>query len=159
MAPYSKLNLVPKAMLYPRYDQVGAFGRVQLLLQVGLVEPHYAQLSCLIRNSSDCACKSLARANRLNFPDHAYCSSDLVKGNVRYFFEFAIVAMLARKIKEQVPYGAYAQAAQFARHGRAYTRNSSNISAQQCQRGMARRHALIQVNLFILSCLCSSYSS
>src|SRR5712692_5170620 len=129
MAAYSEINLVAETLLDASHDKKRAFCCAQLLLQVWLIEPGYFQLASLIRDSGNSACPPAARTCGLHVPDKPFGSSDLPEGKVGNFYKFAVIAMFAWKIDEQITHVTYAQIMQPCGHGWTHSRDCGNISA------------------------------
>src|SRR5713101_3895090 len=124
---YIELDLVAKTLLDAGDDKIGTFGRAQLFLQVGLVEPGDAQLAGLIRDSGNRAHAAPARAYVLNIPDEPQGGGDLTEGDVDNFFELAVIAMLTRKVEKQIAHGTDAKMMQARGSGCSYAGDSSYI--------------------------------
>src|SRR6266700_685390 len=132
-----ELDLVAKPMLAAGDDKVGTFGRTQLFLQIGLVEPGDAQLAGLIRNSGNGAHAAPACAYVLDIPDEPQGGGDLTEGDVDNFFELAVIAMFTREVEEQVTYGTDAKMMQARGSRCSHAGNSSYIGAQEGEHGVA----------------------
>ena len=146
MAAYRELNLVAKALLDAGNDEIGALCSLQLFEQVWLIEPGHIQFACLIRDSGNGTCATTAGRYIFRFPDQAHGRCNFIEGDVSNFYQFAVIAVFARKIEEQVTYGPYAQVMQLCSYRCPHPWNSRNISTQQGEYRMTHRHTCFHVD-------------
>src|SRR3989440_6638140 len=153
MSAYRELNLVAKALLDAGNDEIGALRSLQLLEQVWLVEPRHIQFARLIRDGGNSTCTPPTGRYIFCFPDQTLGRCHFIEGDVSNFYEFAVIAVFAREIEEQVVYGPYAQVMQFCGYRCPHTRNGCNISTEQGEYRVTCRHTRFQAHS-ILWCSC-----
>src|SRR6266536_2070008 len=146
MAAHIKFDFVAETLLDTGHNQVRTFRRVELFLQIGLVEPGYVPLAGFIGYGCNSASASCTCAFSLNFPDQTHCSCQFIERDTGDFFKFAIVAMITRKVEQQVAYRANAKMVQTSSHCLAYTGHGGNIGAQEGQSRVSLRHPCFQAH-------------